>query len=47
MLEPLLPTARALAGSLSGATGVLLTGWALAWAAVALVGYARVLGRRA
>ncbi|WP_433314194.1 hypothetical protein [Micromonospora chersina] len=44
LAPPVLPTARALAGPLAAPTGVLLTAWALAWAAVVLAGYA--WGRR-
>nr|WP_204342995.1 hypothetical protein [Micromonospora terminaliae] len=44
LVPPVLPTARALAGPLAASTGLLLTAWALAWAAVALTGYA--WGRR-
>ncbi|MFU8873654.1 hypothetical protein [Micromonospora sp. SL4-19] len=44
LVPPVLPTARALTGHLAASTGLLLTGWALAWSAVALAGYAR--GRR-
>ncbi|MET7970606.1 hypothetical protein [Micromonospora sp. NPDC005305] len=44
LVPPVLPTARALAGPLAASTGVLLTAWALVWAAVALAGYA--WGRR-
>jgi hypothetical protein len=47
LAPPLLSTARALVGPLPGSTALLLTGWALAWAAVALTGYARLRGRRA
>ncbi|MGY0004305.1 hypothetical protein [Micromonospora sp. I033] len=39
LVPPVLPTARALAGPLAAPTGLLLTAWALAWAAVALAGY--------
>ncbi|PSK62678.1 hypothetical protein B0E53_05403 [Micromonospora sp. MH33] len=44
LAPPVLPTARALAGPLAAPTGLLLTVWALAWAAVVLAGYA--WGRR-
>ncbi|MGC3864572.1 hypothetical protein ACPSM1_30800 [Micromonospora chersina] len=44
LAPPVLPTARALAGPLAVPTGLLLTAWALAWAAVVLAGYA--WGRR-
>ncbi|MGW5669118.1 hypothetical protein [Micromonospora sp. NPDC003776] len=44
LAPPLMPAARALTGHLAPASGVLLTAWALAWAAVALAGYA--WGRR-
>ncbi|PZG17927.1 hypothetical protein C1I95_14505 [Micromonospora craterilacus] len=47
LAPPVLPTARALAGALSGPAALSLTGWALAWAAVALAGYARARHRRA
>ncbi|MFY1578698.1 hypothetical protein ACN26Z_27785 [Verrucosispora sp. WMMD703] len=47
LAPPLLPTARALVGPLSGSTALLLTAWALAWTAVALTGYARARTRRA
>ncbi|MBQ1026832.1 hypothetical protein [Micromonospora sp. C95] len=47
LAPPLLPTARALVGPLPGSTALLLTVWALAWAAVVLTGYARVRTRRA
>ncbi|MEG3634120.1 hypothetical protein [Micromonospora palythoicola] len=47
LAPPLLPTARALVGPLPGSTALLLTVWALAWAAVALTGYARARTRRA
>ncbi|MFI7076731.1 hypothetical protein ACIBO1_05485 [Micromonospora sp. NPDC049903] len=36
LAPPSLTTARALAGSLSWATGVLVTAWALGWAAMLL-----------
>jgi hypothetical protein len=45
LAPPLMPAARALAGQLSVATGLLLTAWAAAWALVTLAGYA--WGRRA
>ncbi|GIJ32035.1 hypothetical protein ACIBQ2_01780 [Micromonospora sediminimaris] len=47
LAPPLLPTARALVGPLSGSTALLLTVWALAWTAVALTGYAQARTRRA
>ncbi|MGC5050082.1 hypothetical protein ACLQ2S_01290 [Micromonospora sp. DT48] len=47
LAPPLLPTARALVGPLPGSTALLLSGWALAWAAVVLSGYVRVRARRA
>ncbi|MEU5548543.1 MULTISPECIES: hypothetical protein [unclassified Micromonospora] len=47
LAPPLLTTARALAGSLSWATGVLVTAWALGWAAVLLAGCRRARHRRA
>ena len=40
LVPPVLATARALTGSLAVSTGLLLTAWALVWAAVALAGYA-------
>ncbi|SBT47895.1 hypothetical protein [Micromonospora auratinigra] len=40
LAPPVLPTARALAGHLAPASGVLLTAWAAAWAAAVLAGYA-------
>ncbi|MEV4841764.1 hypothetical protein AB0K20_00775 [Micromonospora matsumotoense] len=40
LVPPVLATARALAGSLPAGTALLLSGWALAWAGVALTGYA-------
>ncbi|MEU3457667.1 hypothetical protein ABZ671_29315 [Micromonospora sp. NPDC006766] len=40
LVPPVLPTARALTGELAIASGLLLTAWASAWAAVALTGYA-------
>ncbi|TCB99216.1 hypothetical protein E0H26_07440 [Micromonospora zingiberis] len=47
LAPPLLPTARALAGSLSVTTAALLTGWALLWAWMALAGYLQARHRRA
>jgi hypothetical protein len=44
LAPPLMPAARALTGHLAPATGLLLSAWAGAWAAVALAGY--VWGRR-
>ncbi|MBO4162606.1 hypothetical protein [Micromonospora antibiotica] len=40
LVPPVLTTARVLAGSLPAGTALLLSGWALAWAGVALTGYA-------
>ena len=40
LVPPVLATARALTGSFAVSSGLLLTAWALVWAAVALVGYA-------
>ncbi|MEU7977659.1 hypothetical protein AB0B63_03910 [Micromonospora sp. NPDC049081] len=40
LVPPVLTIARALAGSLPAGTALLLSGWALAWAGVALTGYA-------
>lgn len=40
LVPPVLATARALTGSLALSTGLLLTAWAVVWAAVALAGYA-------
>ncbi|MFF5175225.1 hypothetical protein ACFY3U_21665 [Micromonospora sp. NPDC000089] len=40
LAPPAMATARALAGSLDPAAGLRFTGWALAWAVVALAGYA-------
>ncbi|MFD6753294.1 hypothetical protein [Micromonospora gifhornensis] len=47
LAPPLLPTARALTGPIPPVTGVLLTGWALVWAAMLLAGYAQSRRRRA
>ncbi|MFD2765614.1 hypothetical protein [Micromonospora eburnea] len=44
LAPPVMPVARALAGELAVPTVLLLTGWALTWAAVVLAGYVR--GRR-
>ncbi|WP_341477529.1 hypothetical protein [Micromonospora globispora] len=40
LVPPVMATARALTGSLAVSAGLLLTAWALVWAAVALAGYA-------
>jgi hypothetical protein len=40
LAPPVMSTARALTGPLTVTTGLVLTAWALAWAAVALTGYA-------
>lgn len=47
LAPPVMPTARALTGELTISTGLLLTGWALAWAALALSGYAWIRRTRA
>ncbi|MEU2612811.1 hypothetical protein ABZ570_14700 [Micromonospora sp. NPDC007271] len=40
LAPPVMPTARALAGPLTGSTALLLSTWGLIWAVVALTGYA-------
>ena len=40
MVPPVMATARAVTGPVAAGAGLLLTGWALTWTAVALTGYA-------
>ena len=40
VVPPVMATARALTGSVAAGAGLLLTGWAVVWTAVALTGYA-------
>ncbi|GAA3758507.1 hypothetical protein [Micromonospora maritima] len=44
LVPPVMATARAVTGPVSAGVGLLLTGWAVLWAAVALAGYS--WGRR-
>ncbi|QLQ37899.1 hypothetical protein [Micromonospora robiginosa] len=47
LVPPLMATARAVTGPVASGTGLLLTGWAALWSAVALAGYAWVRRTRA
>ncbi|MFF0656048.1 MULTISPECIES: hypothetical protein [Micromonospora] len=40
VVPPVMATARAVTGPVAAGSGLLLTGWAVAWTAVALAGYA-------
>jgi hypothetical protein len=47
LVPPLMGTARALSNGIGAGALIGLSGWALAWSAVALAGYARLRRRRA